>query len=279
MKKLGSPSAGFDMVPEILLGFFLRILQKIRCAVHAILSSAHCRRTGREPALSPLTAQTEAEMDSADWHTRDVLVGSLRSQRQLADNLQRRYYYVPARTLPDESFPIRYIALYQSRNLFGGEAGIRYYGEVSYQRPVLRKDIHFPLSRNNPDELYYAFRVESWRTLPSPIAIRDEGVSAPKFTSLFLLEHCTQSFELFHIRCPAEFRLMAALRRAAEQKRAAYRIDDSHTLAVVKKSFVLIDADGKTLGRVPVSSFHHSPGSAFQRLKQMLSHSTARQET
>ena len=271
MKKTDFPSAGSATVPENPLGFFQRIFQKIRLAVHAILSPARlCRRTGWESALSPLTAQTEAELDGADWHTRDVLVGSLRSPAQLADNLQRRYYYVPARTLPDNGFPIRYIALYQSRNLFGGEAGIRYYGAVSYQRPVHRKDIHFPLSRNNPDELYYAFRVESWRALPSPIEIRDEGVSAPKFTSLFLLEHCTQSFELFHIRSRAEFCLMAALRRAAAQKRAAYRIDDGHILAVVKKSFVLMNAQGKALGSVPLSSFARSPSAAFRQLRNLL---------
>lgn len=271
MKQTGSPSAGAETAPKRLLGFLRRIFQKIRCAIHALASPARLfRQAGREPALSPLTAQLEAELDGADWHTRDVLVGSLRSQAQLADNLQRRYYYVPARTLPDEKPPIRYIALYQSRNLFGGEAGIRYYGEVSYQRPVLRKDIRFPLSRNNPDELYYAFRVEAWRTLPSPIEIRDEGVSAPKFTSLFLLEHCTQSFELFHIRSRAEFYLMAALRRAAEEKRGAYRIDGSHTLVVVKKAFVLLGADGKALGRVPLGSFTQSPSAAFRQLQSLL---------
>ena len=231
-----------------------------------------------EPAFAPLPPETETELGKTDWGVRDVLVGSLGSQAQLADNLRRTYYYVPARALPDGDLPIRYIALYQSRNLFGPDAGIRYYGRVSCRKPVLRKQIDFPLSRNNPDELYYAFRVESWRTLPAPMEIRDEGVNGPKFTNLFLLEHSAQSFELFQIHSQWEFRLMAAIRHALSQSGGEYRIDDAHTLAVVEESLVLMDTDGELLGRVPVSSFHRSPGSAFRQLRQMLPNSTARQE-
>lgn len=266
-----SPPEGSDTVLALFMGVFQRIFQKIQCAVRAVLSSPR-------PTLSPLTAEMERELDSADWHTRDVLVGSLRSQGQLEDNLRRNYYYVPARTLPDGKIPIRYIALYQSRNLFGADAGIRYYGRVSYQKPVLRGHIRFPLSRNNPDELYYAFRVESWRTLPSPIEIRDEGVSAPKFTSLFLLEHCTESFELFHIRSEADYRLMAAIRHALAQSHQKYRIDEDHTLTAIKESFLLRDAGGKSLGKIPIDSFHRSPSGAFRQLKGILLHTSAKQE-
>lgn len=231
-----------------------------------------------EPAFAPLSPEVESELVKTDWSIRDVLVGSLGSQAQLEDNLRRAYYYVPARTLPNADFPIRYIALYQSRNLFGEDAGIRYYGRVSRRKPVLRKQIDFPLSRNNPEELYYAFRVEGWQTLPSPMEIRDEGVNGPKFTNLFLLEHSAQSFELFQIHSQGEFRLMAAIRHALSQNGGEYRIDDAHTLAVVDNLFLLMGAGREILGKVPVSSFHHSPGSAFRQLKGMLPHSTARQE-
>ena len=245
-------------------------------AVEALLSQWLAASV--EPAFAPLPPEAEAELEKTDWGVRDVLVGSLGSQAQLADNLRRTYYYVPARALPDGDLPIRYIALYQSRNLFGPDAGIRYYGRVSCRKPVLRKQIDFPLSRNNPDELYYAFRVESWRTLPAPMEIRDEGVNGPKFTNLFLLEHSAQSFELFQIHSEGEFRLMAAIRHALRQSGGEYRIDDTHILAVVDESLVLMDTGGELLGRVPVSSFHRSPGSAFRQLRQMLPHSTARQE-
>lgn len=245
-------------------------------AVEALLSQWLAASV--EPAFAPLLPEVEQELGKIDWGVRDVLVGSLGSQAQLADNLRRTYYYVPVRALPDADLPIRYIALYQSRNLFGPEAGIRYYGRVSCRKPVLRKQIDFPLSRNNPDELYYAFRVESWRTLPSPIEIRDEGVNGPKFTNLFLLEHSAQSFELFQIHSQWEFRLMAAIRHALSQSGGEYRIDDTHILAVVEESLVLMDTDGELLGRVPVSSFHRSPGSAFRQLKGRLPHATPRQE-
>ena len=48
-------------------------------------------------------------------------------------------------------------------------AGIRYYGEVTYMKKVPRKEIKFPMSRNNGDEEYYAFRIKEWKTLPNPM--------------------------------------------------------------------------------------------------------------
>ena len=97
------------------------------------------------------------------------MVGSLGSVAQFEDNIKRRYYYVPAKYIKDSDLPIRYIALYQSKNRFREYAGVRYYGEVTYMQKVKRKDIDFPMSRNNGDEMYYAFRIKAWKALPAPI--------------------------------------------------------------------------------------------------------------
>ena len=74
-------------------------------------------------------------------------------------------------------------------------------------KKVRRREIDFPMSRNNGDEEYYAFRIKEWKTLPTPIVVKDEWVNEPKFTSLFLLEHSQQSFELFNIHSEEEYRL------------------------------------------------------------------------
>jgi len=121
-----------------------------------------------------------------DWSVKDVLVGSLGSIDQLKDNLARRYYYVPAENVYKDSLPVQYIALYQSYNLFGESGGIKYYGEVIETKRVKRKNIDFPIRRNNGEEWYYAFRVKSWNKLPVAIAVKDEGVYKPKFTNMFL---------------------------------------------------------------------------------------------
>lgn len=280
MKQTNFPSARAETAPKTLFGVSQRVFQKIRQAIRAVMRPV-CRflQARREPARAALTAELAAEAESADWHTRDVLVGSLGSQAQLADNLRRNYYYVPARVLPEQEVPIRYIALYQSRNLFGPEAGIRYYGRVSCRRPVARGQIGFPLTHNNPGELYVAFRVEGWRTLPAPVEIRDQGVSAPKFTTLFLLAHCTQSFELFQIRSAADFRLMAAIRCALQQSHQKFFIDTHHTLTAGRDAFLLRDARGALLGKVPMDSYHRSPSSTFRQLREMVLNTSTRQET
>ena len=50
-------------------------------------------------------------------------------------------------------------------------AGIKRYGKVAETRVVKRSDIPVPMSRDNPDEAYYLFTVESWEYLDRPISL------------------------------------------------------------------------------------------------------------
>ena len=210
-----------------------------------------------------------------DWTVRDVMVGSLGSVAQFDDNIRRKYYYVPAKYINDNHLPIHYVALYQSRNRFKEYAGIRYYGEVTYMKKVKRKDIDFPMSRNNGDEWYYAFRIKEWKTLPTPIAVKDEWVNEPKFTSLFLLEHSQQSFELFNIHSEEEYRLMVEIHKAfdhlsaatADNSSAVYRVNDSHSVVVADGHFTITNDNGDILDKISVSSFAKSPRAGFRRIK------------
>ena len=220
----------------------------------------------------------EERLAKVDWSVRDVLVGSLGSVAQFDDNIRRKYYYVPAKYVKDDKLPIRYIALYQSRNRFKEYAGIRYYGEVTYMQKVKRREIKFPMSRNNGDELYYAFRIKEWKTLPAPIAVKDEWVNEPKFTSLFLLEHSQQSFELFNIQSEEEYRLMVEINKAfdnlatstADNNAAVYRINETRSVIVADGNFTITNDNGDILGTISVSNFARSPRSGFRKIKDML---------
>ena len=56
--------------------------------------------------------------------------------------------------MPDDRLPIHYVALYQTKNKFGSDAGIRYYGEVLRTTIVRRKNLkEVPLTHANGDEL------------------------------------------------------------------------------------------------------------------------------
>ena len=217
----------------------------------------------------------EERLAKIDWTVRDVMVGSLGSVAQFDNNIRRKYYYVPAKYVDDSNLPIHYIALYQSKNRFKEYAGIRYYGEVTYMKKVKRKDIDYPMSRNNGDEWYYAFRIKEWKTLPTPIAVKDEWVNEPKFTSLFLLEHSHQSFELFNIHSEEEYRLMVEINKAfdnlststADNSSAVYRVNDNHSVIVADGYFTITNSNGEILDKISVSSFAKSPRAGFRRIK------------
>ena len=220
----------------------------------------------------------EERLAKVDWSVCDVMVGSLGSVAQFDDNIRRKYYYVPAKYVKDSDLPIHYIALYQSKNRFKEYAGIRYYGEVTYMQKVKRKDIDFPMSRNNGDEWYYAFRIKEWKTLPTPIAVKDEWVNEPKFTSLFLLEHSHQSFELFNIHSEEEYRLMVEINKAfdnlststTEDNSAVYRVNDSHSVIVADGNFTITNDNGDILGSISISNFARSPRAGFSAIKGLI---------
>lgn len=242
-----------------LLKYFLLKLFRRKRAVEAV-------------ELPALSEDLEAELGLVDWSQRDVLVGSLGSREQLADNLQWNYYYVPAYHIDTGDLPIRYVAIYQSWNLFGEDGGIRCYGEVAGVEKVERRKIRFPVVRDNGEELYYCFYVKQWKTLADPIALRDAWVSEPRFTNSFLLRHCAHSFELFGIRSEQDFRLAVCLREILDGADTpfAYRVTPERSLVLRKGKLAVRDHNGKVLDSLSLTNVRETPGSALQRIKWAL---------
>lgn len=265
---MGAMARAFQSVRDWCRRRMRRILRRNRRAVAVdIMQAEHKMPT-------PVTDEAE----SADWTQRDTLVGSFRSPEQFYDNLSRNYYYFPAAFLEGELEDIQYIALYQSQRFFRKEAGIRYYGKVTGARRVSREEIDFPGSPDLLNEPYCVFTVEYWQELETPISIRDEGVYAPRKTNFFLLRHCTRSYELFHIRSAADYRLMTALNRALHDAKTArggrkttlYSVANTHFVAADRKSFMLTDTQGHILERIPVNSFIRNPRAGFVSFQRQL---------
>ena len=154
----------------------------------------------------------ESKLAKVDWNKRDVLVGTLRFKEQLDICINNLFYYLPAYYLPDENLPIHYVALYQSRALFGVEAQIAYYGEIKRIQKVLRKDIkEVPDYNGDPYEEYYRIEIKQWRKLARPLKI-SRGFRYVQFTNEFLLKHSDTSAELL-FRTQEEYRFYTELRR------------------------------------------------------------------
>ena len=93
----------------------------------------------------------------------------------------------------DEAFSVRIVALYQSQYVFGPQAGVQYYGEVTKCSPVCRGDITELRARKGTEQnLYYRFEIREWKRLNRPIAAR-ESCFVKGLTSRFQLEHSARN--------------------------------------------------------------------------------------
>ena len=190
---------------------------------------------------SPLPVGIEGKLAKVDWKKRDVLVGVLKSQQQLEICKEHHFYYIPASRVGEEYLPIHYVAIYQSRNLFGKENGIYLYGEVTRCSLLRRKEITETGGQpRNPEKLYYRLDVREWKELPRPIAVR-ESASVALFTNLFLLLHSREVPDL-RIASEEEFRLYYELKRLAGRSLSA---DPERPLCYRYKDCLLDYEDGK----------------------------------
>lgn len=130
---------------------------------------------------------------SASFYVRDVLVGVLRNRQQLDICLEKGFYHIPAQNLSVPVEDISCIAIYQSKNLFGDNSCIRYYGMVDSYNLLKRSEItEIP---KNSDKSYYKFTISNWQKLDKPISTNGGGLVC-ETTSRYLLFTSSDVFEL-----------------------------------------------------------------------------------
>ena len=212
---------------------------------------------------------TKEKLAMINWSVRDVLVGDLRSREQLVTCLQNMFYHVPEKDIKESNLPIHYVAIYQSERLFGAEAGVRYYGEVTKCLLLQRHEIkEIP---SNSDEHYYRLEIKKWLTLPKVIK-KKEIRQFRFFTNMFLLEHCSEVDELL-LQSAEQYRLYIELKRLADST----TIDDEHSelgllffgsLLVFEGSFIRIYRNKKAVAEYAVNEFQRSPNAVFRRMQK-----------
>ena len=212
----------------------------------------------------------EKKLKKINWSVRDVLLGALSKTEQLNSCLQHRFYHIPASQLDEKKFPIHYVALYQSKRLFGTNAGIRYYGEVTKCIPVKRSVIS-ELPRNS-DELYYRLEVKTWKELARPILPKETGFGARMFTNLFLLLHSSEVPELL-IHSESEYRLYSELKRMLnhscineEESRLGFKINGG--ILEIEDRFIKVYKNQKLCGQYSVEDFSKYPRAVLKQIQQ-----------
>lgn len=213
----------------------------------------------------------EEKLEKVDWSTRDVLVGSMRNQKQFDVCFKHKFYHIPAKELRESDLPIRTVALYQSKNLFGAKAGIRYYGDVISCTKVLRKDItEIP---KNSNEYYYRLEIKEWKELQKPIKPKELGF-VKLFTNRFLLEHSSEVPEL-KLGSEEEYRLYYELKRALNNTEIndsdsaiRFRYDDA--IVAFEDGNINIYKNGKLVERKSIELFSRSPNAVFRLLQKSI---------
>lgn len=132
--------------------------------------------------------------DDPNYKERCVLVGVVRSTYQFDVLLKEKFYHIPISQVNECQFPVKYIAIYQSKRFFGKNAGIRYFGEVESCSTVKRSEIkEIP---KDSCEKYLYFKIKRWQMLDKVIEAKDMELTAFS-TTLYLLKKSCDSSELF----------------------------------------------------------------------------------
>lgn len=216
----------------------------------------------------------QSDAQAADWRVRDVLVGVLRDTAQLEHNLSHVFYHMPAKLLTCPPENIRYVALYQSKQLFGeASSGVRLYGAVRRVTKLPRCEIAEIPSRRNPREAYYRFDVAEWQRLERPIRAGGLAPGVCMLTNRFLLEH-GRSFPELYIRTEEQYRLYITLRRACARTVRSGGSEllparDGNTVMIAGATIGVYTVDGR-YELYSLREFLHRPHSFLNRMQGLL---------
>lgn len=145
---------------------------------------------------------------------RNVLIGTLKNKEQYHINIDNKFYHIPTKSVNLVKNNIKYIAIYKSKNIFGEDAGITYYGKVKEINVVQRNEIaEIPKASN---ELYCRFEIEEWVELPHKIISNGFSLRRSMYTTFYLLNNADTLEELC-IKNKEELRLWMELKRFASE--------------------------------------------------------------
>ena len=193
---------------------------------------------------------------------RDVLVGFLRNAEQLDICLRHGFYHMPASRTRLRPSDIKYIAIYQSRSLFGEDAGIRYYGEVESCRLIRRNKIEEIPSENT--SMYYRFEIREWKELSSPISSVKGFVPHP-MTSFHLLLNAMDTYAL-SLRSEDEFLIWSALCEGAGGNERRIALGNLEIIA--KPDEIRLLKNGRSIFFCSTEDFRTNPRMLFNYIRR-----------
>ena len=222
-----------------------------------------------------LSGAMEERLKAADFSRKNVMVGTVRTEEQLRYCLEQNKYYAPAKFFLDAPFPLDRIALHEEE--IGTQPGIRWIGQIKSVELIERQKIPVSMRPDaEPDESYYHFTVESWQQRRPAITILGSRRGRPRFTTEFLLDSCTKSYQLFAVQGESDYRLMCIIDKVHEQLCAdhalshAYRLSKTYILMAKDGNLLVVNSGGWVQAKIPFSSFAADPAGAFFLIRNLL---------
>lgn len=218
----------------------------------------------------------EEKLAVVDWRKREILVGTFRSRQQFDICFNKNFYYIPVKQVPDNRLPIHYVALYQTKNKFGNDAGIHYYGEVLRTTMVRRKNIkEVPLTHANAEEFYYRFVVRRWDMLERVIEPKEHGFPCD-YTNMFLLQHSEYIPELL-IESEEKYRFYEELKRSVNNAKINKDADNigfeyEDVQFIFTGGNILAIKEGRIVEKRAISDFARRPADTYRRLRMAITY-------
>ena len=151
-------------------------LSEILLKLKSVISPKVSCTTRNENVFELHGDDDKSKNKDSEYGDRCVLVGVLRNPKQFELSIRKKFYHIPINQVNECSFPVKYIALYQSKRFFGKNSGIRYVGEVESCTTVKRsKILEIP---KDSDEKYLYFKIKKWVLLDKKIKAKEMEFTA-----------------------------------------------------------------------------------------------------
>ena len=184
-----------------------------------------------------LPAGVADRLQKVDLTKRNVLVGLCTSKAQYQFCMSHRIYYWPAKDIGDDRFPLEYVAIHQTKGVFGdGNDGIRQYGVIRYYQKMTGRELQkryterVPLLPRQRKETFYVFDLSGgWQSLDRTI-VSDDVVRHHFYTNFELLK-CSSTRKELSMTSLEQLRLYTELQRLIgpvqiDESKPADRVED-----------------------------------------------------
>lgn len=208
------------------------------------------------------SAEDLIQLHKLTWSEMNVLIGSLRNPQQLDACLKYNFYHVPSHCIPADRLSIAYIAIYQSKNMFGSGACIKYYGRVRTCELVSRNEIHEIPGKSS--DMYYKFYVDKWESLPEPIEVTTGGAYF-SYTNLYMLKRASQTHELY-FKNESECRMYYSISDAVRSNKNKVSCRYNNGVIAINNRNILVYKNKAPIFKVTFEEYAGNKGGYFKKI-------------